>query len=167
MAPSIQTVSAITLQAITPRIADNVTLGNATLAFLRNASRMTLEEGADFLQEPMQWALNGTAQSYTGYTPFNLTPQEEITAAVYGWKQYSAVPSISGTEQIRNANSNGVLKAWAQKTRIAESSLVQLIDDSIKVKFAAAMEKLRTAAKGLAAPAKTPKALPKKRSSKG
>ena len=41
------------------------------------------------------------------------------------------------------------------------------LDDSIKEKFAAAMEKLRTAAKGLAAPAKTPKALPKKRSSKG
>lgn len=135
MAPSIQTVSAITLQAITPRIADNVTLGNATLAFLRNASRMTLEEGADFIQEPMQWALNGTAQSYTGYTPFNLTPQEEITAAVYGWKQYSAVPSISGTEQIRNANSNGVLKAWAQKTRIAESSLVQLLDAHIHADF--------------------------------
>lgn len=41
------------------------------------------------------------------------------------------------------------------------------LDGSIKEKFAAAMEKLRTAAKGLSAPAKTPKALPKKRSSKG
>lgn len=128
MAPTITTIPAITLQAIQPRLADNITLGNATFAYLRERGRMTLEEGADYLQEPINWALNSTAQSYTHYDPLALVAQEEITAAVYNWKQYSVSASISGLEKLKNNNRHGIIKAWGAKMQIAENSLISLMD---------------------------------------
>jgi len=128
MAPTITTIPAVTLQQITPSIADNVTLGNATFAFLRQKGRMKLEPGADYLQEPIQWAENATAQSYTGYGALDNTPQDELTAATYNWKQYSAAATMSGLERLRNANEHGVIKVWAAKLAMAEEGLISLLD---------------------------------------
>lgn len=131
MAPTIQTITAITYQAIAPRLADNVKLGNATLAFLMGQGRLEMESGGDYLQEPIIWSLNSTAGSYTGYDPLVTTPQEEVTAATYNWKQYSVCASISGLEQMRNAGPSGVIKAWQTKVRIGANSLKQLLDTHI------------------------------------
>jgi len=87
-----------------------------------------------------------------------------VELAVEKIKSVSAMPQmmrrVSETVQFGDSTQATAMLSTFEKDGLK-------LDDSIKEKFAAAMEKLRTAAKGLAAPAKTPKALPKKRSSKG
>jgi len=87
-----------------------------------------------------------------------------VELAVEKIKSVSAMPQmmrrVSETVQFGDSTQATTMLSTFEKDELK-------LDDSIKEKFAAAMEKLRTAAKGLAAPAKTPKALPKKRSSKG
>lgn len=87
-----------------------------------------------------------------------------VELAVEKIKSVSAMPQmmrrVSETVQFGDSTQATAMLSTFEKDELK-------LDDSIKEKFAAAMEKLRTAAKGLAAPAKTPKALPKKRSSKG
>ena len=87
-----------------------------------------------------------------------------VELAVEKIKSVSALPQmmrrVSETVQFGDSTQATTMLSTFEKDELK-------LDDSIKEKFAAAMEKLRTAAKGLAAPAKTPKALPKKRSSKG
>jgi hypothetical protein len=121
----------MTLQAIGPRIADNVTLGNPTFAYLREAGRVQMEDGGDYLQEVIQWTLNGNAQSYTGWDALSITAQDEFTAATYNWKQYSVSPSMNGLERIRNSGPLARINLWASKAQVAENSMISLLDQHL------------------------------------
>ena len=131
MAPTITSVPAMTLQAIGPRIADNVTLGNPTFAYLRESGRVQMEDGGDYLQEVIQWTLNGNAQSYEGWDPLSITAQDEFTAATFNWKQYSVSPSINGLEKIRNSGPMARINLWASKMGVAEKSIISLLDQHV------------------------------------
>lgn len=86
-----------------------------------------------------------------------------VELAVEKIKAVSALPQmmrrVSETVQFGDSAQATSMLATFEKDELK-------LDDSIKDKFKLAMDKLREAAKGLSAPAKTTKALPKKRSSK-
>jgi hypothetical protein len=86
-----------------------------------------------------------------------------VELAVEKIKSVSAMPQmmrrVSETVQFGDSAQATTMLSTFEKDELK-------LDGSIKEKFKEAMDKLRNAAKGLAAPAKTPKALPKKRSAK-
>jgi len=87
-----------------------------------------------------------------------------VELAIEKIKSVSAMPQmmrrVSETVQFGDSAQATAMLSTFEKDELQ-------LDESIKEKFKTAMDKLRNAAKGLSAPAKTTKALPKKRSNKG
>jgi hypothetical protein len=85
---------------------------------------------------PIRSAKNTTVGSYDGFQTIDVSPQEELTAAQYKWKQYAASISVSGREErIQNAGQYAVLDLVQSKIKGAEESLKDKINTDL---FAAA-----------------------------
>lgn len=81
---------------------------------------------------PIRSAKNTTAGSYDGFETISVTPQDELVAAQYKWKQYAASISVSGREErIQNAGQYAVLDLVQSKIKGAEESLKDKINTDL------------------------------------
>lgn len=81
---------------------------------------------------PIRSAKNTTAGSYNGFDPIDVTPQDELVAAQYKWKQYADSISVSGREErIQNAGQYAVLDLVQSKIKGAEESLRDKINTDL------------------------------------
>lgn len=100
------------------------------LSFLHDKHRTTEDGGATILV-PIMSAGSNAAQFYDGYEEVNVNPQEGFTLAQYKWKQASAPITVSGREdRIQNAGSSEVIRIVDAKTRQAELSLKDMINQA-------------------------------------
>jgi hypothetical protein len=85
---------------------------------------------------PLRTSKNTTAGFYDGFQTIDVTPQEELTAAQFKWKQGAVSISVSGREErIQNAGQYAVLDLVQSKIKGAEESLRDKINTAL---FAAA-----------------------------
>ncbi len=85
---------------------------------------------------PLRSSKNTTSGFYDGFQTIAVTPQEELTAAQYKWKQAAVSISVSGREErIQNAGQYAVLDLVQSKIQGAEQSLKDTINSAL---FAAA-----------------------------
>ena len=100
-------------------------------AWMLAKNRVTTQDGGKFIEEPLIYAVNNTTMSYAGYDRLNVAPTQELTAADYNWRQAAVSISISGEEELKNSGSSAVFDLLQQKTRIAEMSLSQGLDEKM------------------------------------
>lgn len=112
-----------TLQNYQPTLVDNIFKDLVLLNHLNERGRVRVEEGGSQIVEPLMYAKNTTAASYSGYDSISLTPQDGISAATYDWKQIAASIAISGIEEAQNRGMEAIIKLLNAKIMQAEMSI--------------------------------------------
>ena len=120
-----------TLRAVEPTLRDNVTKGNKMLAWLEAKGRMRGQDGGERVRIPLMYALNTTADIYSGYGLLDTTPQDGITSAFYTWAQLSGSITISRLEERQNSGKSQALGLLQAKTTQTMNSVRQLVNNSI------------------------------------
>ena len=121
--PDFNAILSTTLQNYQPTLVDNIFKDLVLLNHLNSKGRVQMEEGGTSIVEPLLYAVNGTASSYSGYDTISLTPQDGISAANYQWKQMAASIAISGIEEAQNRGTEAIIKLLNAKIMQAEMSV--------------------------------------------
>lgn len=112
---------------------DNVFGSNALFYLLAGSEELRKEgsqsyktlDGGLKIVEPLLYASNSTAGSYSGYDELDTDPQDGMTNAEFEWKQYSVSVSISGKEKRQNSGDSQVINLLDGKIMQAEMSLIE------------------------------------------
>jgi hypothetical protein len=120
-----------TLQNYRPTLVDNIFTATVLLDHLNSRGRVVMEEGGTSIVEPLVYAVNDTANSYSGYDAIDLTPQDGISAANYNWKQMAASIAISGIEEAQNRGTEAIIKLLNAKIMQAEESIKESLNDML------------------------------------
>jgi hypothetical protein len=120
-----------TLQNYRPTLVDNIFTATVLLDHLNSRGRVVMEEGGTSIVEPLVYAVNDTANSYSGYDAIDLTPQDGISAANYQWKQMAASIAISGIEEAQNRGTEAIIKLLNAKIMQAEESIKESLNDML------------------------------------
>lgn len=100
---------------------------------MRKAGSKSYKEldGGLKIVEPLLYASNSTAGSYSGYDELDTDPQEGMTNAEFEWKQYSVSVSISGKEKRQNSGETAVFNLIEGKIMQAEMSLIETMNGDL------------------------------------
>jgi len=93
-----------TLRKSGTEVTDNVSNHNALLNTMKRKSKIKTYSGGYEIQEPLEYAENGTYQRYSGYEQLNTQASDVLTSAKFEWKQVALHVTASGRE-IRMNNS--------------------------------------------------------------
>ena len=120
-----------TLRAVEPMLRDNITRSNKILGWLDSKGRMRSQDGGERVRVPLMYALNNTADVYSGYGLLDTTPQDGITSAFYTWSQISGSITISRLEERQNSGKAQALNLLQAKTTQTMNSVKQLLNNCI------------------------------------
>src|SRR5262245_41339165 len=108
-------VVAATLKNYVPTLIDNLTNNNVLLWTLKQMDGIDYEEGGTSIVQPLNARKNTTVKSFAGYDIIDTSPQNDITAAEYPYKQIGGSFSISGIEDFMNSGRAQVINLWDGK----------------------------------------------------
>lgn len=121
-----------TLKKYRPNLVDNIHKSNATFFWLKKNGAIKEEDGGERIVQPLMYAKNSTAGSYSGYDVLDVTPQAGIDAAEFNWKQLSASITISGEEQMKNkGRKEKIIDILQARTDQAEMSLKEQLSQQL------------------------------------
>lgn len=120
-----------TLNKHSRTIEDNIFKNNALLWYLTQADHIDTVDGGAKIVEPLVYAMNTTAGSYSGYDNISTVPQEGLSAAEYDWKQMAVSVAISGLDKIKNNGDPAIISLMEAKIQQARLSL----EDSFEQKL--------------------------------
>ena len=104
----------------------------------KNAVRRT---GGASILVPIRSSKNSTAKFFDGFEQLDVTPQDELTAAQFDWKQAAISVSVSGREErIQNNGTYAALDLVQSKIKGAEESLRDKINTGLYAASPAATE---------------------------
>lgn len=129
--PNFDAIISTTLKKYTPRLEDNIFKNLPLLYFLKEADHIVKVDGGEQIVEPLLYAQNSTAGSYSGYDNIDTTPQEGITSAVYDWKQFAATVAIAGIEEAKNRGETKVIELLQSKVEQAELTISERMNEML------------------------------------
>ena len=112
-----------TLRNRSAKYADNFTYNNGLLRYLSKSGNIKPIDGGRTIAKSVVFAQNGTASSYSGYDPINITPQDTLSMAEYPIAQYAASITISGIELLMNSGKEQVINLLDERVANAYGSL--------------------------------------------
>ena len=123
---------ASTLQNTRQEVVDNIFRKSAYLAKMAAAGRKKTDEGGTKLVRSVEYARNGTVQSFQGYDQVPIVPQETVTDTLWDWKEYAGNWTVSRRESRINAGSKTRIRDLAaQKKSSLERSFNETINEDI------------------------------------
>lgn len=115
-----------TFAKVTPQFVDQVFAARPLAYFLARAGQVIQIDGGAKIQEALIGADNSANTiTYSGVGTIDNTAQEEVTSAVYDWKQLASTVSISGIEEAQNSGEAAFLDLLNTKIEVARESVVQ------------------------------------------
>ena len=115
-----------TFAKVTPQFVDQVFAARPLAYFLARAGQVIQIDGGARIQEALIAKDNSTnTVTYTGAGTISNTAQEEVTSAIYEWKQLASTVSITGIEEAQNSGEAAFLDLLNTKIEIARESVVQ------------------------------------------
>lgn len=85
------------------KIVDNVSKHNALFRKMKQRGKTRTESGGYSIVAPLEYAMNGTYQRYSGMDVLNVSQSDVFTAAEYNWRQIALNVVTSGYELRVNA----------------------------------------------------------------
>jgi hypothetical protein len=128
--PNVSDVVTTTIEHRSKKAADNVTRNNALFRRLEKKGNVRSFDGGRTIWQEVEYALNGTANWYSGYEVLNIAPQSIFSAAEFYIRQAAVAVSISGLEELQNAGEEQMINLIAGRVKNAENSLTTLIASS-------------------------------------
>lgn len=124
-------IAVTTLESRSKKIADNVSDNNALLARMRKKGKARPATGRTIV-EPLAFAENGNANSYSGYDQLPITAQDVISAAEFNWKQYAVAVVASGLElEVQNTGEEALFDLMRSRLEVAENSMANKMSTDI------------------------------------
>uniref|UniRef100_A0A6M3L231 Putative capsid protein n=1 Tax=viral metagenome TaxID=1070528 RepID=A0A6M3L231_9ZZZZ len=121
-----------TLMNYRKKLYDNVFNACPFFYWLHANGRKRIEDGGERIVIPLQYGRNTTIKSMTsGYSIIDTTPQDNITAAYYEWKEVSGSISISNKELVKNSGKHKVIDLLQAKTNEAEMSMTEELEGMV------------------------------------
>ncbi|MEL0288765.1 MAG: phage major capsid protein [Gammaproteobacteria bacterium] len=119
-----------TFAKVTPQFIDQVFQARPLAYFLARAGQVIQIDGGARIQEALI-AQDNSANTitYSGVGAIDNTPQEEVTSAIYDWKQLASTVSISGIEEAQNSGEAAFLDLLNTKIEVARESVVQKMNE--------------------------------------
>jgi len=97
--------------------------------FLKQAGQIQMESGGHKIVQPLMYAKNNTAGSYSGSDVLSTAAQAGITAAEYEWKQYAASVVIEGLEEAKNNGEEQVINLLDSKITQTTETILENMDE--------------------------------------
>ena len=113
------------------KLRDNICRGSKYLAWLDMKGRWRTQDGGDRVAVPLMYALNSSADIYSGYGSLDTTPQDGMTTAFYDWSQLAVAVAISRKEERQNSGKSRILNLLESKIMQAENSLKELVNNCL------------------------------------
>lgn len=107
---------------------DNAFTARPFAAWLKAKNRMKTLTGGAKIVEPLMYAQNQAAGSYSGYDTLPLTASAGISAAEFNWKQYAATIAINGLEEAENEGEEAIIDLLESKISQAEETIAEQMD---------------------------------------
>lgn len=119
-------ISSITQQYFVPKLVDNIFASNALLQRMRKKNYEKMDGGTKIIQ-PLLYATTSAAGRYSGADTLDTTPNDQITAAEFDWKQYYANITITRLDELKNSGKSQVINFVKSKVQVAEKTLANLL----------------------------------------
>ena len=123
MALTYDQISAITQRKIIPKLVDNIFDSNPLLQRAKSKFYESVDGGIE-IQQPLNYALSAAGDWYTGSETLDTTDTDVMTSANFAWKTIYEPITIRRLDELKNSGDSAKLKFVAQKTQIAEKSLM-------------------------------------------
>lgn len=117
-----------TLANYRPTLEDNVFTARPLVFWLKAKDKIRLIDGGAKIVEPLLYAQNAAAGSYSMYDTLSLTASAGISAAEYAWKQYAATIAIAGLEEAQNSGEEAIINLLEAKIQQAEETIAESFD---------------------------------------
>ena len=98
-----------TLRRSGTEVADNVSEHNALLNVMKRKGKIKTYSGGYEIQEPLEYAENGTYQRYSGYEQLNTGASDVLTSAKFEWQQVAIHVTASGREVRMNSGKEAMI----------------------------------------------------------
>lgn len=98
-----------TLRQSGTKVTDNVSEHCALLNIMKRKGNIKTIDGGYEIQEPLEYAENGTYQRYAGYEQLNTQASDVLTSAKYEWQQVALHVTASGKELRMNSGKNAMI----------------------------------------------------------
>ena len=99
-----------TLRRSGTEVVDNVSEHNALLNIMKRKNKIKTYSGGYEIQEPLEYAENGTYQRYSGYEQLNTSASDVLTSAKYEWQQVALHVTASGREVRMNSGKEAMIR---------------------------------------------------------
>jgi len=119
-------ISSITSQYFVPKLVDNIFNSNALFQRWRKKNYEKLDGGTK-IQVPLLYASTTAAGRYSGADTLDTTPNDQITAAEFDWKQYYANITITRLDELKNSGKSQIVNFVKAKVQAAEKTLANLL----------------------------------------
>lgn len=130
--PNLTEIVTTTLNNYSGTLADNVLNHNPLLQRLNQRGNVRTASGGVKILQELEYAENSTAKWYSGYETLDVSASDVLTAAEYEWKQFNVNVTISGLEQMQNAESKErIHNLLRSRIRVAEKTAQNTVATSI------------------------------------
>lgn len=108
-----------TLRHVGNEVADNVSNHNALLNLMKEKGNIKSVSGGYEIQEPLEYAENGTYQRFSGYDQLNVGASDVLTSAKYDFQQVAIHITASGRELRQNSGKEAMKNLVKQRKKNA------------------------------------------------
>lgn len=129
--PNISDIVATAIENRSKVVADNVTLNNAALSWIKKKGNVKTVSGGHKIYQELSFQSNGNAGWYSGYDDLPTNPADVLTAAEYTFKQAAVPVIISGLEQLQNSGKEQMIDLMESRMGVAEASMANLISQGL------------------------------------
>jgi hypothetical protein len=127
--PNFDEILATTLDNHRDTMVDAVFSARPLVFFLKQAGQIRMVNGGNKIIQPLMYAKNTTAGSYSGSDTLPTTAQGGITASEWEWKQYAASIVIEGLDEAKNSGEEGIIDLLDSKVTQTEETILENMDE--------------------------------------
>lgn len=130
MALTYSQLASITHELIIPKAVDNVFNSNPLL--FRFKERGIKYDSGRSLVQPLVYDDVNAVEAYEGAQVLSTEINDNLTAANYNWRQYSAFFGVTGREELINGGKQGVINLLKTKQKVTELSLLNKLGTDLQ-----------------------------------
>lgn len=120
-------ISALTQKYLIPKLVDNIFTSNAGLQRAKKKGWYDTADGGTQITQPLAYATTTSAGRYSGSATLLTDDNQQITDAIWDWKQYYATIQITRLDELKNAGKNAIINHLKSKVQMAEKTLKNLL----------------------------------------
>src|SRR5574341_1088488 len=129
--PNIDDITATTIESRSPDLADNVLSSVGLFSYFKENDGLRFVDGGSSIMEPLMFAENANAQWYSGPELLNVSAQDVISAASYGYAQAACAVTFSGLDELKNDGRERTIDLVTGRVRVAEKSMQNLMSAAL------------------------------------